>query len=78
MKAKSKVRLRRAFSDSVLQLATKTTTQGRDYLFIKDHSGAYHAFTEVTIKDALRDFGIDHSQIQKLNTRVLAKKFLGI
>ena len=78
MKAKNKIRLRTAISDSVLQLATKTTERGRVYLFIKDRSGAYHAFTEVGTKDALRDFGVDQNQILKLNTRVLAKKFLGI
>jgi len=74
----SSIRLRSAISDSVLQIQTRTTDRGRTYLFFKDRSGAYHAFTEVTTKDALRDFGLDPKMVAKENTRTVARNFLGI
>ena len=68
-------KLKTAISDSRLEMITKKTDKGRVYLFIKDASGSYHAFSEVQIKDTLRDFGVEAKQT---NTRTAAKRFLGI
>jgi hypothetical protein len=54
-----------------LKMATKAGNKG-EYLFMKTHDGAYHAFLEVATKDAVKDCGAQGNG----NTRQLCRHLL--
>ena len=65
--------MRRAFTNCALKF--KSATDGkRNFLFIKDPKGGYHAFVEVAAQNALIECGAKRGS----NTRQTARQFLGI